>query len=104
MLGWLERKATESIHEAECVFERAAAVAKPQIRSASRITLQAAGNLSEGLGNKLLKLSKAARIAALRNMPHKDVAKLLLELERERALQAIPSQTPDPFAEPPQKQ
>jgi len=33
---------------------------------------------------KLLGLSKAARIAALRNMPNPHVAQLMAELERDR--------------------
>jgi len=94
MLRWLGEKATESAMIAAEVFEKATTSAKPKVESASRTALQAAGDISESVALKLLGMSKAARIAALRNMPHTGVAQLLAELEREGSAQSVQGKKP----------
>jgi hypothetical protein len=83
MVGWLSQKAPESANKAAHALAQAAAAAKPQLQSASRTVLKAAGSASENLAMKLLGLSKAARIAALRSMPNAHIAQLVAELERD---------------------
>lgn len=104
MLGWLEQKAIESAIEAGRGIERAAAAVKPKIESASQTALQAAGDISESVAITLLGMSKAARVAAMRNMPHARVLQLLIELEREGVGQSITLKGAEPDESSPRNQ
>jgi hypothetical protein len=104
MLRWLDQKATDSATIAAQVFGMATAAAKPKFDSVSRAALETAGDISETIAIKLLGMSKAARIATLRNMPYTRVAQLLIELEREGAVRSSAVNTPESGGDSPHHQ